>query len=101
MRAIDADKLLRDLVELERVLGTENADLSEHQRLAIMATFGMVNALVRRSKTVDTESVIRCKDCVNRGTMYINMEPVKWRCMISDSVVDMMDYCSFAERKEE
>ena len=53
MRQIDADELLRDLVELERVLGAENADLSEHQRLAIMATFGMVNALVRRSKTVD------------------------------------------------
>jgi len=78
------------------VLGTENADLSEHQRLAIMATFGMVNALVRRSKTVDTEPVIRCRDCKYRNeygycTFYLN-----WHRLNGD-----MDYCSDGERREE
>ena len=97
-RLIDADKLLRDLVELERVLGAENADLSEHQRLATMATFGMVNALVRRSKTVDTEPVIRCRDCHHYGQ---TRDGSVGYCRIAGLWNNGDGFCDWAERKEE
>ena len=61
-----------------------------------------VNRALDDSPTIDAVPVVRCRECVN--CLIDNTERKYHLCMRHNSIfprkVDLMDFCSYGERKE-
>lgn len=58
--------------------------------------------LIEKAPTIDAVPVVRCRECVN--CLIDNTERKYHLCMRHNSIfprkVDLMDFCSYGERKE-
>lgn len=91
VRLIDADVLMNELLKWN----TEAVRTDNH--INTIFSSGMIG-IVRLSPTVDAVPVIRCKDCKH----YYALNEVRGNCSEYNFVEKIpIDYCSWAERKEE
>lgn len=62
----------------------------------------LAQRVIDRQPTVDAVPVVRCRECVN--CLIDNTERKYHLCMRHNSIfprkVDLMDFCSYGERKE-
>ena len=97
MRSIDADKFLQDMADLYRKAGWDEREV--HFSLAdLRSNIGMEDTILIPQREPDTVPVIRCKDCKH----YYALNEVRGNCSEYNFVEKIpIDFCSWAERKEE
>lgn len=88
MRLIDADAFIEDMKYLYRRAGWGFRE--------IHFSLGDTISNIDNMPTIDTVSVIRCKDCEYRNEYGYCTLYIAWHHLTGD-----MDYCSDAERKED
>jgi hypothetical protein len=92
-RYIDADKLL------------ENLKLQYGEDLGWQCTVNMsdVGMMIEDAPTTDVVEVVRCKDCKYREDLNDRLNNIRVFCTLAVDVkeVDLTDYCSYGERRED
>lgn len=96
MRYIDADLLIEELKELQKL---HSPSLAKTTNEAIDLGLSLAMRISRKIPTADVVEVVRCKDCkhyTSKGTCACD----QW--LFDDVNIDVMlnDFCSYGERRE-
>lgn len=87
MRLIDADAL---------GIGMCNPDVFPYENMLYAKGWNQAIKILQKAPTVDAVEVVRCGDC-----KYFNFDIWSGRCRYGGRRMDVDDYCSRGERRED